>query len=350
MEADPAVSLFGSEEFDLYATLNLDKGVTEEEIKKAYRRAALKSHPDKQPTNASKEDKQAALTRFQQVGYAYAVLSDARRRQRYDDTGMTNEGGLLPEDANAWQEYFEQLWTGQVNASTIDEFFDKYTGTSAFLLSRCWAHVPRFTGSGEEREDVLQAYKDSNGDIEHLLANCMTRDGISAETHLTFIVEAAIKANQLTATDKWKKSAKDKKGKASRARAAKKEAQEAEEMAKDLGVHDKLFLTNGRGKGKKADSDDDKEDGEDALKALIQQRGAQRMQASMAALEAKYGGGEEDSRKKAGKKRQSETATPTTEMSDAEFEALQTKMFGGDSNQKLTNSRDSTSSKRRKAK
>ena len=51
------------------------------QIRKAYRKLALKCHPDK-----GGDEKQ-----FQQVGYAYAVLSDEKRRKRFDDTGRTDE-------------------------------------------------------------------------------------------------------------------------------------------------------------------------------------------------------------------------------------------------------------------
>ena len=54
---------------------------TVRQIRKAYRKLALKCHPDK-----GGDEKQ-----FQQVGYAYAVLSDEKRRKRFDDTGRTDE-------------------------------------------------------------------------------------------------------------------------------------------------------------------------------------------------------------------------------------------------------------------
>lgn len=126
-EEDPAIALFGTEDFNLYDTLSLSKDASPSDIKSAYRRAALRCHPDKQSPAASEQEKQSASTKFQQVGYAYAVLSDADRRKKYDATGST-EVSLFPENADAWQSYFEELWSGQVNAQSIDDFFAKYIG------------------------------------------------------------------------------------------------------------------------------------------------------------------------------------------------------------------------------
>ena len=69
---------------DLYATLGVSQSADDDdEIKKAYRKAALKYHPDKQASK-SEEDKIEATTKFKEVGEAYEVLSDSEKRSRYD--------------------------------------------------------------------------------------------------------------------------------------------------------------------------------------------------------------------------------------------------------------------------
>ena len=63
---------------DYYSTLGVAKGADEKEIKKAYRRLAREFHPDVNKDNPSAE------ARFKEVNEAYAVLTDAERRQAHD--------------------------------------------------------------------------------------------------------------------------------------------------------------------------------------------------------------------------------------------------------------------------
>ncbi|MEJ2470464.1 MAG: DnaJ C-terminal domain-containing protein [Desulfuromonadales bacterium] len=66
---------------DYYAVLGLEKSASADQIKKAYRKLALKYHPDKNP-----DDKQAE-ERFKQITEAYAVLSDPEKKKQYDQFG-----------------------------------------------------------------------------------------------------------------------------------------------------------------------------------------------------------------------------------------------------------------------
>jgi len=70
-------------ETDYYKILGLDKSASAEEIKKAYRKMAMKYHPDH-----TKGDKAAEET-FKQISEAYAVLSDKEKRQQYDTFGSS---------------------------------------------------------------------------------------------------------------------------------------------------------------------------------------------------------------------------------------------------------------------
>lgn len=66
---------------DYYEVLEVTRSVTEEELKKSYRKLAVKHHPDKNPGDAKAEEK------FKELGEAYDVLSDADKRAAYDRYG-----------------------------------------------------------------------------------------------------------------------------------------------------------------------------------------------------------------------------------------------------------------------
>jgi molecular chaperone DnaJ len=72
---------------DFYEILGLSKGATEVEIKKAYRKLAIKYHPDKNPDDAKAE------SNFKEAAEAYEILSNKEKRQRYDQFGHAGMGG-----------------------------------------------------------------------------------------------------------------------------------------------------------------------------------------------------------------------------------------------------------------
>ena len=81
MKAKTALKRAGRK--DLYSILGVTSQASEEEIKKAYKKAALKYHPDKQ-AGKSDEEKESAEKMFKSIGEAYECLSDPEKRSRYD--------------------------------------------------------------------------------------------------------------------------------------------------------------------------------------------------------------------------------------------------------------------------
>lgn len=71
---------------DYYEILGVDRNANESEIKKAYRRQAIKYHPDKNPGDSEAEEK------FKEAAEAYSVLSDANKRSRFDNFGHSGVG------------------------------------------------------------------------------------------------------------------------------------------------------------------------------------------------------------------------------------------------------------------
>ena len=73
---------------DYYEVLGVDKKATDDEIKKAYRKIAIKYHPDRNPGDKTAEEK------FKEAAEAYDVLHDPQKRQQYDQFGFDAPGGF----------------------------------------------------------------------------------------------------------------------------------------------------------------------------------------------------------------------------------------------------------------
>ena len=76
---------------DYYEVLGVDKNASADEIKKAYRKLAIKYHPDKNPGNKEAEEK------FKEAVEAYSVLSDADKKAKYDQFGHAGVDGAGPD-------------------------------------------------------------------------------------------------------------------------------------------------------------------------------------------------------------------------------------------------------------
>lgn len=95
------------EEFDYYEILEIERTSDKEIIKKAYRKLALKYHPDRNPDDKSAEE------RFKQINEAYEILSDDEKRQiydRYGKDGLERQGKGFSGDFSGFGSIFEDLF------------------------------------------------------------------------------------------------------------------------------------------------------------------------------------------------------------------------------------------------
>ena len=106
---------------DYYEVLGLQKGASEDEIKRAFRKLAIKYHPDKNQGNAEAEAK------FKEINEAYQVLSDPEKKARYDQFGSADFdgsgfgaggfGGFDFNDMGGFGDIFESFFGGGGSSS-----------------------------------------------------------------------------------------------------------------------------------------------------------------------------------------------------------------------------------------
>ncbi|OAL53833.1 DnaJ-domain-containing protein, partial [Pyrenochaeta sp. DS3sAY3a] len=273
----------GPPTIDPYAVLELEKEASAEDVKKAYRKLALKHHPDK----AAEEDKEAAHKSFQEVAFAYAVLSDERRRARYDRTGSTAET-LEDDDEFDWLKFYRAQFEDIVNEDAINNIANEYKG------------------SDEEREDIINAYDEGKGSLGYIYSQVMLSDILVDDDRFRKIIDeeianGTVKSYQLyyLETDETRQNAKD----AEQKRRDAFDKREAEKEAKEVASKPD---SKPKAKSQKKSGGDMSD-----LAAMIQQRQKSRAGNFFDHLEAKY----------APKSRGSKRATPMEEPPEEAFQA-----------------------------
>lgn len=106
-----------AEKRDYYEVLGLQKGASEEDIKKAFRKMAMKYHPDRNPDDKEAEEK------FKEVNEAYSILSDPDKKSKYDRFG---HAGV---DPNAG---FGGFGGGGAGFGGFEDIFDMFSGFGGF--------------------------------------------------------------------------------------------------------------------------------------------------------------------------------------------------------------------------
>lgn len=128
---------------DYYQILGIDRDATQDEVKRSYRKAARKYHPD-----VSKEAD--AEERFKELGEAYEVLKDPEKRAAYDQLGANWQAGQEFRPPPDWDAGFEFSGGGFTDRSHSDfsEFFENLFGGAQGHRTRYTRHG--FRGRGED--------------------------------------------------------------------------------------------------------------------------------------------------------------------------------------------------------
>jgi DnaJ family protein C protein 9 len=240
---------------DPYEILGLERTATADQVKSAYRKAALKHHPGghypffstlrtltHEVDKVSEDKKSEAHETFQQIAFAYAILSDSARRKRYDETGSTSES-IVDSDGFSWSDYYREQFRDAISEDAIAKFAQQYKG------------------SDEEKDDILGAYTESKGNMDYIYETVMLSNVLEDDERFRATIDQAIADGEVEPYKKYTKESQ--KSKDRRVKEARGEAEEAEEYAKELGVHEKLF--GAKGKKNKKDSEAD-------LAAIISKR------------------------------------------------------------------------------
>ncbi|KAL2811071.1 DnaJ domain-containing protein [Aspergillus granulosus] len=246
---------------DLYDILGVEPSATQEQIKSAYRKLALKHHPDKAPANAREEANQ----QFQKIAFAYAILSDPRRRQRFDTTGSTAEAVDLDDDFD-WVDFYREQFSAAIDTNALEKFKKDYQG------------------SDEEERDVLAAFETYKGDLDRVYESVMLSNVLDDDGRFRALIDKAIAEERVEAYDKYTQEPEKKREQ--RLKRAQKEAKEAEKLAKKLEKEKEGKESKAGARKSKKGSTSTMDNGD--LAALIQQRQASRAESFFERLEAKY--------------------------------------------------------------
>lgn len=209
---------------------------------------------------ASDDDKDAAKHKFQEIAFAYAVLSDERRRKRYDLTGSTAET-LEDDDEFDWLKFYRQQFEDIVTEENIKKIANEYKG------------------SAEERRDLLNAYNKCNGRLDSIYSYVMLSDILEDDDRFRQIFDEEIAKGTIESLQGYELDNND----AARRRAKETEQKRRDEFDKRQAKKEAAGKANGKAKSKKSDAG-----GMADLAALIQQRQKARHGNFFDHLEAKY--------------------------------------------------------------
>ncbi|XP_058207656.1 chaperone protein dnaJ 6-like isoform X1 [Rhododendron vialii] len=169
-----------STEKSLYEVLGVEKTASQQEIKKAYYKLALRLHPDKNPGD------EAAKEKFQQLQKVISILGDEEKRALYDQTGCVDDADLSGEAVNNLKEFFRTMYK-KVTEADIEEFEANYRG------------------SDSEKNDLIELYNKYKGHMNRLFCSMLCSDPKLDSHRFKDILDEAIASGDLQSTKAYQK-------------------------------------------------------------------------------------------------------------------------------------------------
>ncbi|KAJ9181129.1 hypothetical protein P3X46_009292 [Hevea brasiliensis] len=167
----------------LYEVLGVERTASQQEIKKAYYKLALRLHPDKNPGDEEAKEK------FQQLQKVISILGDEEKRAVYDQTGCVDDADLAGDVVENLRDFFRALYK-KVTEADIEEFEANYRG------------------SDSEKKDLIELYKRCKGNMNRLFCSMLCSDPKLDSHRFKDILDEAISAGELEATKAYQKWAK----------------------------------------------------------------------------------------------------------------------------------------------
>ncbi len=172
---------------DFYTVLGVSRTASADEIKKAYRKLAMKLHPDKNPGNKKAEES------FKEATEAYETLSDQKKREMYDQFGFAGSGGGFGGPGNTGPGFggFQQGFGNNENLHDVfgDIFGDVFGGGGGFRQSRK-------SRGADLRYTLNISFEESALGTEKTISFVRQRNGHEEATRLAVKVPAGVKQGQ----------------------------------------------------------------------------------------------------------------------------------------------------------
>ncbi|GLT72129.1 hypothetical protein SLA2020_440860 [Shorea laevis] len=161
----------------LIKVLGVERTASQQEIKKAYHKLALRLHPDKNPGDEEAKEK------FQQLQKVISILGDEEKRAVYDQTGCVDDADLAGEVVQNLHEYFRAVYK-KVTEADIEEFEANYRG------------------SDSEKKDLIDLYKKYKGNMNRLFCSMLCSDPKLDSHRFKDILDEAIAAGSLLSSSR----------------------------------------------------------------------------------------------------------------------------------------------------